>query len=165
MKRLVMTGTVVLTAVSLVECGGETAGLDASTELAGVYEMESKDGEPRPWESFGIGEIDGVPVQVFTTLLAATLTLELDRSFSAEELVRTEIFTLGGQKIFDETGASPRGVGTWSYSRPSSCPRGCFTSVTFRYTTGSSETGTISGGLLTVFRNGSAWVFRRRILG
>ena len=150
-------------AVTFVGCSEATAGLEDVSELVGVYDLKTVAGEPPPWRSsFGFDEVDGVPVQVFTMFVAATLTLELDRSFSAEELVRTEIFTLGGQKIFDETMASPSGVGTWSSSRPSSCPPGCLTSVTFRYSTGTVETGTVGSGLLTVIRDGSAWVFERR---
>ena len=141
-------------AVTFVGCSEATAGLEEVSELVGVYDLKTVAGEPPPWRTrLGFGEIDGVPVQIFETFVAVTLTLELDRSFSEEELMRTEAFSLGGELLFDETVALPRGVGTWSYSRPS---------VTFRYSTGTVETGTVGSGLLTVIRDGSAWVFERR---
>ncbi len=141
-------------AVTLVGCSEATAGLEEVSELVGVYDLKTVAGEPPPWaSSFAFEDIDGRPVQVFTTFVAVTLTLELDRSFSEEELMRTEVFTLDGEKIFDETVALPRGVGTWSSSGPS---------VTLRYSTGTVETGTVGSGLLTVIRDGSAWVFERR---
>ncbi len=142
-------------AVTFVGCSEATAGRGEVSELVGVYDLKTVAGEPPPSTTgFAFGEIDGVPVQIFETFVAgATLTLELDRSFSEEELMRTEIFSLGGELLFDETVALPRGVGTWSSSGPS---------VTFRYSTGTVETGTVGSGLLTVIRDGSAWVFERR---
>ena len=142
-------------AVTLVGCSEATAGLEEVSELVGVYDLKTVAGEPPPsTTTLGFGEIDGVPVQIFTTKVTqATLTLELDRSFSEGGLVRTEVFTPGGEKIFDETVATPGRVGTWSSSGPS---------VTLRYGTGTVETGTVGSGLLTVIRNGSAWVYERR---
>ncbi len=71
---------------------------------------------------FGIGEIDGVPVQVYTTdrfyqinrLLLGGVTYPLNRSQRLEfggglqaidfaRTLNTQIFTLAGQRIFDET--------------------------------------------------------------
>jgi hypothetical protein len=142
-------------AVTLVGCGEATAGLEDVSELVGVYDLKTVDGGPPPArEGFDLAEIDGEPVQVFTTeVFRAILTLEIDRSFSEEVLFRTEIFTLGGQKIFDETVPLPGPGGTWSYSRPS---------VTFRYASGTVETGTVGSGTVTVIRDGSAWVYERR---
>ena len=137
--------------------GGNPPPPEGVSELVGVYDLNTVAGEPLPRQvGFGLSEVDGMPVQVFTTLVAATLSLELDRSFSAEDLLQTEIFTLDGQKILDETESLPRGVGTWS------CPSSCLTSVTLQYSAGTVETGTVEPGLLTFVRDGSAWVFERR---
>ncbi len=83
-------------AVTFVGCSETTAGLEDVSEVVGVYDLKTVAGEPPPSiESFGVDEIDGVPVQVFTTEVArAILTLELDRSFSLGRLVRTEVFSL-----------------------------------------------------------------------
>ncbi len=141
-------------AVTFVGCSEATAGLEEVSELVGVYDLKTVAGEPPPWTTtFDFGEIDGVPVQIVETFVAVTLTLELDRSFSEEELMRTEVFTLDGELLFDETVATPGRVGTWSFSGPS---------VTLRYSTGTVETGTVGSGLLTIIRDGSAWVFERR---
>jgi hypothetical protein len=142
-------------AVTFVGCSEATAGLEDVSEVVGVYDLKTVDGGPPPArEGFGVSEIDGEPVQVFTTeVFRAILTLRFDRSFSENGTLHTEIFTLGGQKIFDETEPIPGPGGTWSYSRPS---------VTFRYSTGTVETGTVGSGTLTVIRDGSAWVYERR---
>ncbi len=142
-------------AVTFVGCSEATAGLEDVSELVGVYDLKTVAGEPPPSTTgFAFGEIDGVPVQIFETFVAgATLTLELDRSFSAGGLLRTEIFTLDGELLFDETVATPGPVGTWSSSGPS---------VTLRYGTGTVETGTVASGLLTIIKDGSAWVYERR---
>ena len=142
-------------AVTFVGCSEATVGLEDVSEVVGVDDLKTVAGGPPPSiEGFGVGEVDGVPVQVFTTEIArAILTLELDRSFSDGRSLRTEIFALGGEKIFDETESLPGPVGTWSYSRPS---------VTLRYSSGTVETGTVGSGLLTFVRDGSAWVFERR---
>ncbi len=142
-------------AVTFVGCSETTAGLEDVSEIVGVYDLQTVAGEPPPSTTrFAFGEIDGVPVQIFTTEVnSAILTLELDRSFSEGGLLRTEVFTLGGEKIFDETVALDGPVGTWSYSRPS---------VTLRYAIGTVETGTVGSGLLTIIRDGSAWVYERR---
>ena len=142
-------------AVTFVGCSEATAGLEDVSELVGVYDLKTVDGEPPPSRTgFGVSEIDGEPVQVFTTeVFRAILTLRFDRSFSENRTLWTEIFTLGGQKIFDETESIPGPGGTWSYSRPS---------VTFRYSTGTVETGTVGSGTVTVIRDGSAWVYERR---
>ena len=143
------------TAVTLVGCSEATAGLEEVSEVVGVYDLKTVAGEPPPERiGVGFGEVDGVPVQIFTTEVAsAILTLELDRSFSENRSLRTEVFTPDGEKIFDETVALDGPVGTWSYSRPS---------ITLRYAIGTVETGTVGSGLLTIIRDGSAWVFERR---
>ena len=142
-------------AVTFVGCSEATAGLEDVSEVVGVYDLKTVDGEPPPSRTgFGVSEIDGVPVQVFTTeVFRAILTLRFDRSFSESTLLLTEVFTLGGQKMFDETVPLAGPGGTWSYSRPS---------VTFRYASGTVETGTVRSGTLTVIRDGSAWVYERR---
>ncbi len=150
-------------AVTFVGCSEATAGLEDLSEVVGVYDLKTVAGEPPPERiGFAFGEIDGVPVQIFTTeVISAILTLELDRSFSAGRSLRTEVFTLGGEKIFDETVALDGPGGTWSYSRPS---------ITLRYAIGTVETGTVGSGLLTIIRDGSAplnlaigvWVYERR---
>ena len=142
-------------AVTFVGCGEATAGLEDVSELVGVYDLQTVAGEPPP-ATLGVdlGEVDGVPVQIFTTEVnSAILTLELDRSFSENRSLRTEVLTLGGETIFDETVALDGPVGTWSYSRPS---------ITLRYSIGTVDTGTVGSGLLTIIRNGSAWVYERR---
>jgi len=144
-------------AVTFVGCSETTAGLEDISEVVGVYDLKTVDGGPPPpsREGVGVGEIDGVPVQVFTTEVFGTiLTLELDRSFSLGRTLRTEVFTFGGEKIFDETVPLDGPIGTWSYSRPS---------VTLRYADGTVETGTVGSGLLTIIRGGSAWVYERRV--
>ena len=142
-------------AVTFVGCSETTAGLEDVSEVVGVYDAKTVDGEPPPSiEGFGVGEVDGVPVQIFTTeVLGAILTLELDRSFFLGRLLRTEVFSLSGELLFDETMPLPGPGGTWSYSRPS---------VTLRYAIGTVETGTVGSGLLTIIRDGSAWVYERR---
>ncbi len=142
-------------AVTFVGCSEATAGLEEVSELVGVYDLQTVAGEPPPsTTTLGFGELDGVPVQVRTTeVFGAILTLELDRSFSLGRSLRTEVFTLGGEKIFDETVSLQGRVGTWSSSGPS---------VTLRYSTGTVETGTVESGLLTIIRDGSAWVYERR---
>jgi hypothetical protein len=155
-RRLVMTGTVILLAASLVACGGDTTGLDPLTELVGVYELESMDGEPPPWlVELGVG--------TRSSTVGVTLSLEPDRTFSEEHLRRMELWSFSGALVLDETLPLPGGGGTWSYSQPGNCPQGCLTTVTLLHSTGSSETCTAGAGRLTVVRNGSAWVFRRRI--
>jgi len=150
-----MTGTLVLSAAALGGCSEASAGLEDVGEVVGVYDLKSVDGGPPPERNgFSVGETGGAPVQVFTTeVLSAILTLELDGSFSENSLLRTEIFTLGGEKIFDETELIPGPGGTWSYSRPS---------VTFRYATGTVVTGTVGSGTLAVTRDRSSWVYERR---
>ncbi len=150
-------------AVTFVGCSEATAGLEEVSEVVGVYDLKTVAGEPPPSTlTLGLGELDGVPVQIRTTeVRGAILTLELDRSFSLGRTLRTEVFTLGGEKIFDETVALDGPGGTWSYSRPS---------VTLRYAIGTVETGTVGSGLLTIIRDGSAplnlaigaWVYERR---
>ncbi len=150
-------------AVTFVGCGEATAGLEDVSEVVGVYDLKTVDGGPPPERiSFGFSEVDGVPVQVFTTeVFGAILTLELDRSFSLGRSLRTEVFSLSGEKILDETVALDGEGGTWSYSRPS---------ITLRYAIGTVETGTVGSGLLTIIRDGSAplnlaigaWVYERR---
>ncbi len=142
-------------AVTFVGCSEATAGLEDVSELVGVYDLKTVAGEPPPSTTgFAFGEIDGVPVQIFTTeVFGAILTLELDRSFSQERSLRAEIFSFGGETIFDETMALDGPGGTWSYSRPS---------VTLRYSASIVETGTVESGLLTIIRDGFAWVYERR---
>jgi hypothetical protein len=142
-------------AVTFVGCSEATAGLEDVSEVVGVYDLKTVAGEPPLGTTgFAFGEIDGVPVQIFTTeVLGAILTLELDRSFSDGRSLRTEVFTLDGELLFDETVATPGPVGTWSYSRPS---------ITLRYAIGIVDTGTVESGLLTIIRDGSAWVYERR---
>jgi hypothetical protein len=141
-------------AVTLVGCSEATAGLEDVSEVVGVYDLKTVDGEPPPWMStFDVGEVDGVPVQVFRDFVAEILTLELDRSFSQNRLWRTQIITLGGEKIFDETEPAPGPSGTWSYSRPS---------VTLRYSADIVETGTVGSGTLTLITD-VAWVYERRV--
>ncbi len=142
-------------AVTFVGCSEATAGLEDVSEVVGVYDLKTVAGEPPPSTlTLGFGELDGVPVQVRTTeVFGAILTLELDRSFSLGRSLRTEVFSLSGEKIFDETVALDGPGGTWSYSRPS---------ITLRYAIGIVDTGTVESGLLTIIRDGSAWVFERR---
>jgi hypothetical protein len=142
-------------AVTLVGCSEATAGLEDVSEVVGVYDLNTVAGEPPSSRvSVGLSEIDGEPVQVIQTeVFGAILTLELDRSFSQSRLLRTEVFTFGGEKIFDETVPLVGPGGTWSYSRPS---------VTLRYSADIVETGTVGSGLLTIIRDGSAWVYERR---
>ena len=141
-------------AVTFVGCSEATAGLEDVSEVVGVYDLKTVDGGPPPERlTSGLSEIDGMPVLVFTTeVFQATHTLELDRSFSQERLLRTEVFSFGGEKIFDETEFLPGPGGTWSYSRPT---------ITLRYA-GIVDTGTVGSGLLTIIRNGFAWVYERR---
>ena len=143
-------------AVTFVGCGEATAGLEDVSEVVGVYDLKTVAGEPPLGTiSIDIREVDGEPVQVITTeVLGAILTLELDRSFSDGRSLRTEVFSLlSGEKIFDETVALDGPGGTWSYSRPS---------ITLRYAIGIVDTGTVESGLLTIIRDGSAWVYERR---
>ncbi len=142
-------------AVTFVGCSEATAGLEDVSEVVGVYDLKTVAGDTPPYTiSTGLSEIDGELVQVFTTeVFQAILTLELDRSFSENGTLHTEVFTFGGEKIFDETVPLAGPVGTWSYSRPS---------VTLRYAIGTVETGTVGSGLLTIIRDGSAWVYERR---
>ncbi len=143
-------------AVTFVGCSEATAGLEDVSEVVGVYDLKTVAGEPPLGTiSIDIREVDGEPVQVITTeVLGAILTLELDRSFSDGRSLRTEVFSLlSGEKIFDETVALDGPGGTWSYSRPS---------ITLRYAIGIVDTGTVESGLLTIIRNGSAWVYERR---
>jgi hypothetical protein len=155
-SRLLSGFTVILLAASLVACGGDTTGLDPLTELVGVYELESMDGEPPPWlVELGLGTWAGT--------VGVTLSLEPDRTFSEEHLRRMELYSFGGELVAEEIVPLPRGGGTWSYSQRGNCPQGCLTTVTLLHSTGSSETCTAGAGRLTVVRNGSAWVFRRRI--
>ncbi len=142
-------------AVTFVGCSEATAGLEDVSEVVGVYDLKTVDGGPPPERlTIGVGEIDGVPVQVFTReVFGAILTLELDGSFEDGRSLRTEVFTLGGEKIFDETEFLPGPGGTWSYSRPS---------ITLRYAASIVDTGTVGSGLLTIIRNGFAWVYERR---
>ncbi len=142
-------------AVTVVGCSEATAGLEDVSEVVGVYDLKTVAGEPPLGTiSIDIREVDGEPVQVITTeVLGAILTLELDRSFFENRLQRAEVFTFGGEKILDETVALDGPVGTWSYSRPS---------ITLRYAIGIVDTGTVESGLLTIIRDGSAWVYERR---
>ncbi len=142
-------------AVTFVGCSEATAGLEDVSEVVGVYDLKTVDGDTLfGRNSIGVGEIDGVPVQVFRReVFGAILTLELDRSFSDGRSLHTEVFTFGGEKIFDETEFLPGPVGTWSYSPPT---------VTLRYAIGIVDTGTVGSGLLTIIRNGFAWVYERR---
>ncbi len=150
-------------AVTFVGCGEATAGLEDVSEVVGVYDLKTVAGEPPLGTiSIDIREVDGEPVQVITTeVLGAILTLELDRSFSLGSSLRTEVFSLSGELLFDETMPLPGPGGTWSYSRPS---------ITLRYSASIVETGTVGSGLLTIIRDGSAplnlaigaWVYERR---
>ncbi len=151
-------------AVTFVGCSETTAGLEDVSEVVGVYDLQTVAGEPPPsTTTIGFGEIDGVPVQFRTTeVRGAILTLELDRSFSLGSSLRTEVFSLSGELLFDETMPLPGPGGTWSYSRPS---------ITLRYSASIVETGTVESGLLTIIRDGSAplnlaigaWVYERRV--
>ncbi len=142
-------------AVTFVGCSEATTGLEDVSEVVGVYDLKTVAGEPPPSTTgFAFGEIDGVPVQIFETFVAgAILTLELDRSFSLGSSLRTEVFSLSGELLFDETMPTPGPGGTWSYSRPS---------ITLRYSASIVETGTVGSGLLTIIRDGSSWVYERR---
>ncbi len=153
-------------AVTFVGCGEATAGLEDVSEVVGVYDLKTVAGEP-PLGTISIGfvqdSVTGETFQIFETeVRGATLTLELDRSFSLGRTLRTEVFTLRGEKIFDETVALDGPGGTWSYSRPS---------ITLRYSASLVETGTVGSGLLTIIRDGSAplnlaigaWVYERRV--
>ncbi len=151
-------------AVTFVGCGETTAGLEDVSEVVGVYDLQTVAGGPPPSTlTLGLGELDGVPVQFRTTeVRGAILTLELDRSFSLGSSLRTEVFSLSGELLFDETMPTPGPGGTWSYSRPS---------ITLRYSASIVETGTVGSGLLTIIRDGSAplnlaigaWVYERRV--
>ena len=152
-------------AVTFVGCSETTAGLEDVSEVVGVYDLKTVAGEPPP-ETLAFGFVQdstGETFQIFETeVRGATLTLELDRSFSLGRSLRTEVFTLSGEKIFDETVALDGPGGTWSYSRPS---------ITLRYSASLVETGTVGSGLLTIIRDGSAplnlaigaWVYERRV--
>ena len=68
-------------AVTFVGCSEATAGLEDVSEVVGVYDLKTVDGGPPPERlTIGVGEIDGMPIQVFTTeVFQAILTLENHR--------------------------------------------------------------------------------------
>ncbi|MEJ2312014.1 MAG: hypothetical protein P8Y11_06460 [Gemmatimonadales bacterium] len=154
--------SLLLPAALLIGCSEDATGVDERVaELAGVYDLDTINGEPAPW--FPVDRTVWGDDESFNEVLhtiGVELTLTVDGGFSLVESRQLEWFQ-GNELVDQEVLTKSAILGTWSVSEDDSCRSHCSLTVTLQHAL-YSEAGTALAGVLTVVNGAETRVYLKR---